>query len=142
MMDLMPENLFLDQLGDPSQNCCLFSSLCRFCRNTKTKCYLQERGFVGWCNFYLKLGGSEIDSLPQLWDWTVFLALIDGLSREKQLLDADSVGSETEIRENWDIVQEYLIKENVVKSVITSGEYDRNSLTTKLCYTILKLQEI
>eukprot|EP00795_Rhopilema_esculentum_P013231 gene13231-4051_t len=122
-MDLMPENLFLDLLDD-SRGCCIFSSLCRFCKNSKAKCYVQERLFVGWCNFYLRFANCEIKSLIELWDWTCFLALLDGLSRERRLLRycSDESYNEKVTHENWDIVQEYLIKENVVKSVLAGGK--------------------
>lgn len=117
MMDIMPENFFLDLLDD-SKGCCIFSSLCRFCKNSKAKCYVQERFFVGWCNFYLRLVDCEIKSLIDLWDWTVFLALLDGLGRDKQYI---SSRERSEVNENWDIVQEYLIKERVIKSIISKG---------------------
>ena len=120
MMDLMPENFFLDLLDD-SRGCCIFSSLCRFCKNSKSKCYVQEQLFVEWCNFYLRFVGCEINSLVDLWDWTLFIALLDGLGRERQLISLDDSFCKPEINDNWDIVQEYLIKENVIKSIISNG---------------------
>ena len=122
MMDIMPEKFFLDLLDDP-KGCCAFSSLCRFCKNTTSKSYVQETLFVGWCNFYLRLVGVEIRSLVDLWDWTNFLALLDGLGREKQWLASlhRNSGCKPAIDSNWDIVQEYMIKESVFKSYTSKG---------------------
>ena len=123
-MDIMPEKFFLDLLDDP-KGCSAFHSFGRFCKSGKAKCYVQEEFFVGWCNFYLRLVGSEIKSLVDLWDWTYFLALLDGLGREKLLLVSSFDGDvcKPEASHNWDIVQEYLIKEKAIKSIISKGEF-------------------
>ncbi len=121
-MDLICEDILLEILDAP--RCCIFSPLCRFCRNSKIKCYVQDKLFVGWCNFYLKLVGDGIDTLTQLWDWTCFVALLNGLSQEKQLLSeivCDDGGAG--FHHNWDIVQDYLVKEKVVKSVLINGGF-------------------
>lgn len=121
MLDVMPEQFFLDLLDDP-KGCCAFTSLCRFCKNKKTKCYVQDKFFVEWCNFYLRLVGIEVSSLVDLWDWTNFLGLLDGLGREKHSIASSCYGRRHELNYNWDIVQEYLIKENVIKSFISKGK--------------------
>ena len=120
-MDLK-EDSFQASLDD-SSGCCIFSSFCRFCKNSKVKCYVQERVFVGWCNYYLKLVGHEIQTASQLWDWTFFLALLDGLDQERRLTFADGAAeTKTSLQYNWDIVQDYLVKEKVVKAVFMNGK--------------------
>ena len=134
MLDVMPEQFFLDLLDDP-KGCYASTSLCRFCKNTKTKCYVQEKFFVGWCNFYLRLVGIEVSSLVDLWDWTNFLALLDGLGRDRHLVASSycADGRRYELSYNWDIVQEYLIKENVIKSFISKGTKHFYRIKSLLC---------
>ena len=118
----MPEKFFLDLLDDP-KGYRAFPTFGRIYKSGKTKCYVQEDFFVSWCNFYMKLVGSEIKSLVDLWDWTNFLALLDGLGREKLLLVSSFRGDvcKPEASHNWDIVQDYLIKEKAIKSIISKG---------------------
>eukprot|EP00794_Sanderia_malayensis_P017545 gene17545-19295_t len=109
------ENHFDESLIN-SSSCCIFSPLCRFCEHSRIKCYVEEQVFLGWCNFYLKLVGEEIETVTQLWDWTLLLALLDGLNLETQVqCDKETIAGFRHYY--WDIVQEYLVKEKVVKSV-------------------------